>query len=131
MAALANVPDEVRGTVLGLNVTSASFGWLGAAAHGGWMMAGNGFAGFGPLAAAIGLPPRRQAWRWVVGGVAVLALIFTGYPVAFSLGGTSLIFAAIWSKCSFSIFFIQPFQYGQQQSAPRLRRRLTPGFHGR
>ncbi|WP_431272271.1 MFS transporter [Dankookia sp. P2] len=29
MAAMANVPDEVRGTVLGLNVTSASFGWLG------------------------------------------------------------------------------------------------------
>jgi len=55
MAALANVPDEVRGTVLGLNVTSASFGWLGAAALGGWMMAGYGFAGFGPLAAAIGL----------------------------------------------------------------------------
>jgi hypothetical protein len=26
------------------------------------------------LATAIGLPPRRQAWRWVVGGVAVLAL---------------------------------------------------------
>lgn len=26
------------------------------------------------LAAAIGLPPRRQAWHWVVGGVAVAAL---------------------------------------------------------
>ena len=35
MAAMANVPDEVRGTVLGLNVTSASFGWLGAASLGG------------------------------------------------------------------------------------------------
>lgn len=53
MAALANVPDEVRGTVLGLNVTSASFGWLGAAALGGWMIAEFGFAGFGPLAAGI------------------------------------------------------------------------------
>jgi MFS transporter, DHA1 family, inner membrane transport protein len=53
MAALANVPDEVRGTVLGLNVTSASFGWLGAASLGGWMMAEHGFAGFGPLAAGI------------------------------------------------------------------------------
>ena len=31
LAALANVPDDVRGAVLGLNVTSASFGWLGAA----------------------------------------------------------------------------------------------------
>jgi predicted MFS family arabinose efflux permease len=53
MAALANVPDEVRGTVLGLNVTSASFGWLGAASLGGWMLSAYGFAGFGPLAAAI------------------------------------------------------------------------------
>jgi predicted MFS family arabinose efflux permease len=51
MAALANVPDEVRGTVLGLNVTSASFGWLGAASFGGWILAHHGFAGFGPLAA--------------------------------------------------------------------------------
>jgi len=53
MAALANVPDEVRGAVLGLNVTSASVGWLGAAALGGWMMAQYGFAGFGPLAACV------------------------------------------------------------------------------
>jgi predicted MFS family arabinose efflux permease len=51
MAALANVPEEVRGTVLGLNVTSASFGWLGAATIGGWVMAEIGFHGFGPLAA--------------------------------------------------------------------------------
>ncbi|MDO9710789.1 MFS transporter [Paracraurococcus lichenis] len=53
MAAMANVPDEVRGTVLGLNVTAASLGWLGAAALGGWMMAEWGFSGFGPLAAGI------------------------------------------------------------------------------
>jgi predicted MFS family arabinose efflux permease len=55
MASLADVPDEVRGTVLGLNVTSASFGWLGAASLGGWMMVQYGFAGFGPLAAGVGL----------------------------------------------------------------------------
>jgi predicted MFS family arabinose efflux permease len=55
MAALANVPDEVRGTVLGLNVTSASFGWLGAASLGGWMMVQYGFVGFGPLAAGVGV----------------------------------------------------------------------------
>ncbi len=53
MAALANVPEEVRGTVLGLNVTSASIGWLGAAMFGGWVMAGFGFWAFGPLAAAL------------------------------------------------------------------------------
>jgi predicted MFS family arabinose efflux permease len=55
MAALANVPDEVRGTVLGLNVTSASLGWLGAAALGGWMIAEGGFTFFGPLTAAVAL----------------------------------------------------------------------------
>jgi MFS transporter, DHA1 family, inner membrane transport protein len=55
MAAMANVPDEVRGTVLGLNVTSASFGWLGAASIGGWMMAEFGFGGFGPLTAGVAL----------------------------------------------------------------------------
>ena len=55
MAALANVPNEIRGTVLGLNVTSASFGWLGAAALGGWVMVQFGFSMFGPLAAAIGV----------------------------------------------------------------------------
>jgi predicted MFS family arabinose efflux permease len=55
MASLANVPDEVRGTVLGLNVTSASVGWLGAATLGGWILAAQGFAGFGPLAAAMAL----------------------------------------------------------------------------
>ncbi|HBK09038.1 MAG TPA: hypothetical protein DDZ81_24795 [Acetobacteraceae bacterium] len=55
MASLANVPDEIRGTVLGLNVTSAAFGWLGAASLGGWMMVQFGFAGFGPLAAGVGV----------------------------------------------------------------------------
>jgi predicted MFS family arabinose efflux permease len=53
MAALADVPDEVRGMVLGLNVTASSVGWLGAAALGGWVMAAYGFAGFGPLAAGL------------------------------------------------------------------------------
>lgn len=53
MAALANVPDEVRGTVLGLNVTSASLGWLGAASLGGWIMTHQGFEGFGPLSAGV------------------------------------------------------------------------------
>jgi len=55
MAALANVPAEVRGTVMGLNSTSASLGWLGAAALGGWMLAGPGFAGFGPLTCVLAL----------------------------------------------------------------------------
>jgi MFS transporter, DHA1 family, inner membrane transport protein len=53
MASLTDVPEHVRGTVMGLNVTSNSIGWLGAAALGGWMIGSVGFAGFGPLAAAV------------------------------------------------------------------------------
>jgi predicted MFS family arabinose efflux permease len=52
MAALSGVPEHVRGTVMGLNVTSNSIGWLGAAGLGGWMIGSFGFGGFGPLAAA-------------------------------------------------------------------------------
>jgi predicted MFS family arabinose efflux permease len=64
MAALANVPDEVRGTVLGLNVSSASIGWLGAAALGGWVMAELGFSAFGPLAAGVAVLGGALAlWR--------------------------------------------------------------------
>lgn len=55
MAALASVPDNVRGTVLGLNGTSASVGWIGAAALGALMVSTVGFEGFGPLAALLGL----------------------------------------------------------------------------
>jgi predicted MFS family arabinose efflux permease len=53
MAALADVPAEVRGTVMGLNSTVASGGWLAAAAVGGWIIADIGFAGFGPLIAGL------------------------------------------------------------------------------
>ena len=63
MASLAGVPEEVRGTVLGLNVASASMGWLGASALGGWIMATQGFAGFGALTAAVA----------VLGGVLALS----------------------------------------------------------
>jgi len=53
MASLSNVPDHIRGTVMGLNVAANSIGWLGAAALGGWMIGSFGFVGFGPLTAAI------------------------------------------------------------------------------
>ena len=53
MPSLTDVPEHVRGTVMGLNVTCSSIGWLGAAALGGWMIATFGFAGFGPLAATV------------------------------------------------------------------------------
>ena len=55
MAALAAVPEDVRGTVLGLNGATASVGWIGAAALGAVMIGWVGFEGFGPLAAALAL----------------------------------------------------------------------------
>lgn len=66
MASLTDVPDHVRGTVMGLNATCSSIGWLCAGALGGWMIATFGFAGFGPLAAvfavlgAVLARPRRD-----------------------------------------------------------------------
>ena len=60
MAALAAVPEDVRGTVLGLNGTSASVGWIGAAALGAAMIGSVGFEGFGPLAAALALAGCRR-----------------------------------------------------------------------
>ena len=53
MAALAEVPDEVRGAVMGLHVTGASIGWLGAASLGGIILSNGGFGGFGPLTAGV------------------------------------------------------------------------------
>jgi DHA1 family inner membrane transport protein len=53
MAALAAVPEHMRGTVLGLNSSSASVGWIGAAALGAAMIGWVGFEGFGPLVAVL------------------------------------------------------------------------------
>jgi DHA1 family inner membrane transport protein len=55
MASLASVPEDVRGTVLGLNGTSASVGWIGAAALGAVMISWGGFEGFGPLIGLLAL----------------------------------------------------------------------------
>ena len=52
MAALSEVPADVRGAILGLNVTMASVGWLGAAALGGWLVGSHGFESLGVLTAA-------------------------------------------------------------------------------
>ena len=53
LASLADTPPHIRGTVMGLNSTSASVGWIGAAGLGGWMMGSFGFSAFGPLAAGM------------------------------------------------------------------------------
>jgi DHA1 family inner membrane transport protein len=55
MASLARVPANIRGTVMGWNVTCSSIGWMGAAGLGGWMLGVQGFAGFGPLTAVVAL----------------------------------------------------------------------------
>ena len=55
MASLARVPANIRGTVMGWNVTCSSIGWMGAAGLGGWMLGAQGFAGFGPLKAVVAL----------------------------------------------------------------------------
>lgn len=66
MAALSEVPGEVRGAVLGLNITAGSLGWLGATALGGWLIAHFGFASlglFGALAGLLGAGLAALAWR--------------------------------------------------------------------
>ena len=67
MAALADVPTEVRGVIMGLNGSIASIGWLTASVLGGWLYLVVGFKGFGPLilfacivGALILLPDYRQ-----------------------------------------------------------------------
>jgi DHA1 family inner membrane transport protein len=51
MSVVSAVPEAVRGTVLGLNVTFASFGWIAASAVGGWLIAGSGFGSLGMFCA--------------------------------------------------------------------------------
>lgn len=53
LAALAEVPPEARGLVMGLNSSIASIGWLTAALVGGWLYSGFGFGGFSPLMAVM------------------------------------------------------------------------------
>ncbi len=70
LAALAEVPANVRGVVMGLNSSFASVGWLVAALVGGWLYAGIGFTGFGPvmfvmclMASAVVVPDSRIRYR--------------------------------------------------------------------
>ena len=66
MATLSDVPAELRGTILGLNISMSSIGWLGAAALGGWLVARHGFAGLGILTsvvAGMGALLAVIAWR--------------------------------------------------------------------
>ncbi|MCC6626462.1 MAG: MFS transporter [Chloroflexi bacterium] len=55
MATLSGVPAAVRGSVLGVNVSCASIGWITATALGGWLIGSGDFGGIGLLGAAMGL----------------------------------------------------------------------------
>ena len=66
MATLSEVPAEVRGAVLGLNVSMSSIGWLAATAVGGWLVGRHGFESLGILTAAVaaaGALLAVLAWR--------------------------------------------------------------------
>ena len=63
---LSEVPAEVRGAVFGMNITSASIGWLASAALGGWLVTHTGFSALGILsavAAAAGAILGFTHWR--------------------------------------------------------------------
>jgi len=55
MASLSDVPREVRGALLGFNVTMASLGWLVAGAVGGYLVTHAGFDAVGTMCAGSGL----------------------------------------------------------------------------
>jgi DHA1 family inner membrane transport protein len=66
MATLSEVPAEVRGAILGLNVSMSSVGWLAATALGGWLVARHGFGSLGVLTATVscaGALLAVLAWR--------------------------------------------------------------------
>jgi predicted MFS family arabinose efflux permease len=66
MTALTDVPSQVRGTVLGLNIACASLGWLSATALGGWLLTQFGFGALAILsssAACLGAFLAIMAWR--------------------------------------------------------------------
>jgi predicted MFS family arabinose efflux permease len=65
MAALSEVSSGARGAVLGLNITTGSFGWLGAATLGGWLIGRYGFGGLGVVSAAAALAGAALGlWSW-------------------------------------------------------------------
>jgi DHA1 family inner membrane transport protein len=55
MAALSEVPAEIRGAVLGLSIAVGSLGWIGAGALGGWLLARWGFGSLALLCLGAGL----------------------------------------------------------------------------
>ena len=62
LATLSEVPNEVRGTVLGFNITLASVGWLVAASGGVQILIHGGFAGLGMFAGIMAFTGVALAW---------------------------------------------------------------------
>jgi DHA1 family inner membrane transport protein len=55
MVTLAAVPERALGTVMGLNITCGSFGWICAATVGSWLISQYGFGSLGIFTAILGM----------------------------------------------------------------------------
>src|SRR5262249_62365335 len=62
MATLADMPNEVRSALFGLNVTTASIGWLLAGSAGAWLIASGGFVGLGAFCAGMAVVGAMRAF---------------------------------------------------------------------
>lgn len=61
-ALLGSVPPQVRATVLGINISCASVGWMSSALLGGVLVAAGAWAAMGWVAAALSLSGAALAW---------------------------------------------------------------------
>jgi DHA1 family inner membrane transport protein len=68
LASMSEVSNEARGALMGLNITFSSFGWLGAAGLGGWLIVAYGFPSLGILTAITGVAGGvLAALSWLLG----------------------------------------------------------------
>ena len=65
VAVLSEVPNEVRGAVLGFNITMASVGWLVAASGGAQVLLWAGFVGLGIFSALAAFGGVGLAWVYL------------------------------------------------------------------
>lgn len=64
IAALADLPEEVRGAIMNLNSFVASIGWITTSVVGGRLYLGVGFKGFGPDTIHLRNGSSGRAFRW-------------------------------------------------------------------
>ena len=65
VATLSEVPNEVRGAVLGFNITLASVGWLLAASGGAQLLIQFGFTGLGVFAGLMAFIGVALSWVYL------------------------------------------------------------------